>query len=239
MDAAAVFQQGLGSVVPRQPQYFYHPHPHPQSHPHPHAHPHPHPHPHPNPNPQVHPPFPQPVQPVGPLRRPPTQQRDDDDGNSHRIAHTLTACCRCRQASTLRLGPDRPACTMSFFLFGHRPLSGIWPVGPTFLANDAQDLTMLTHTPFSECSARHDAIPHFPDVCPANGPALSASTSTPQEERRSAGSTSSSCRRRFDSSRQSYRNTPTKTSTIPRVQKISYDQVAWSSSTRRTRHHAI
>lgn len=78
MDAAAVFQQAVGSVIPRGPQYFYHPHP---------AH-------------QGPPPFPQPVQPAAPLRRPPTQHRDDDDGNSHRIAHTLTACCRCRQAST-------------------------------------------------------------------------------------------------------------------------------------------
>lgn len=79
MDPAAVFQQAVGSVMPtRGPPYFYHPHP---------AY-------------QPPPPFPHPVQPAAPLRRPPTQHRDDDDGNSHRIAHTLTACCRCRQAST-------------------------------------------------------------------------------------------------------------------------------------------
>lgn len=50
---------------------------------------------------QQPPPFPLSVpHPGASLRRPPTAQRDDDDGNPHRIAHTLTACCRCRQAST-------------------------------------------------------------------------------------------------------------------------------------------
>lgn len=75
MDAADVFRQGLGSVVPRPPQYFY--------------------------NPPGPPRTSQPPQSAPSLRRPPTQQRDDEsDVNSHRIAHTLTACCRCRQAGT-------------------------------------------------------------------------------------------------------------------------------------------
>ncbi|KAJ4424070.1 hypothetical protein N0V82_001317 [Gnomoniopsis sp. IMI 355080] len=83
MDPAAVFQQGLGPMMPRAPQYFGHF--------------------------QQPPPFPQSVHPATPLRRPPTAQRDDDDGNSHRIAHTLTACCRCRQRKT-RCDPTLPRC---------------------------------------------------------------------------------------------------------------------------------
>lgn len=42
-------------------------------------------------------------QPPPPPRRKPATQRDDiseTDGSLHRIAHTLTACCRCRQVST-------------------------------------------------------------------------------------------------------------------------------------------
>jgi hypothetical protein len=35
----------------------------------------------------------------------PTDETSDGDGSAHRIAHTLTACCRCRQVPThLRLG---------------------------------------------------------------------------------------------------------------------------------------
>ncbi|KAK7715141.1 hypothetical protein SLS64_003838 [Diaporthe eres] len=68
MDAADVFRQGLGSVIPRPPQYFY--------------------------NPPGPPRTSQPPQSAPSLRRPPTQQRDDEsDVNSHRIAHTLTAFC--------------------------------------------------------------------------------------------------------------------------------------------------
>ncbi|KAF3766845.1 hypothetical protein M406DRAFT_89463 [Cryphonectria parasitica EP155] len=84
MDAAAVFQQGLGSMIPRQPQqYFFHP--------------------------QAPSTFPQPVQSATPLRRPPTSHRDEEEGNPHRIAHTLTACCRCRQRKT-RCDPTLPRC---------------------------------------------------------------------------------------------------------------------------------
>jgi hypothetical protein len=61
MDAAAVYRQGLSSVISRQPpQNIY-------------------------------------------LRNPPPSRHRDDasesEAASHRIAHTLTACCRCRQVS--------------------------------------------------------------------------------------------------------------------------------------------
>ncbi|KAK0715170.1 fungal-specific transcription factor domain-containing protein [Lasiosphaeris hirsuta] len=70
MDAAFVFRQGLGSVVPRPPQNFF-----PRK-------------------PPV--PTPHPV--------------DDADSDApHRIAHTLTACCRCRQRKT-RCDPALPRC---------------------------------------------------------------------------------------------------------------------------------
>jgi hypothetical protein len=42
-----------------------------------------------------------------PFRKPVqhTDETSDGDGSAHRIAHTLTACCRCRQVPThLRLG---------------------------------------------------------------------------------------------------------------------------------------
>ena len=46
-------------------------------------------------------------------RRPPSSRGRDDssetDGSSHRVAHTLTACCRCRQVSCRR--PAHPAST--------------------------------------------------------------------------------------------------------------------------------
>jgi hypothetical protein len=62
MDAADVFRQGLGSVIPRQQQ----------------------------------------------PRKPPSnrEEQSESDGSSHRIAHTLTACTRCRQVSAcLPLSP--------------------------------------------------------------------------------------------------------------------------------------
>ncbi|ROT41141.1 fungal-specific transcription factor domain-containing protein [Sodiomyces alkalinus F11] len=55
--------------------------------------------------PRSAPPIAAPLQPRG------NQQLDDDDSSSHpaRIAHTLTACCRCRQRKT-RCDPTLPRC---------------------------------------------------------------------------------------------------------------------------------
>ncbi|KAK1983611.1 fungal-specific transcription factor [Colletotrichum cereale] len=60
-----------------------------------------HHHPPPNPPPQLYP--------GG--ARPPTASREDpeNDASSNRIAHTLTACCRCRQRKT-RCDPTLPRC---------------------------------------------------------------------------------------------------------------------------------
>ncbi|KAH8897694.1 hypothetical protein GQ53DRAFT_778010 [Thozetella sp. PMI_491] len=86
MDAADVFRQ-VGVVIPRPPpQQFY-----PRKLPHaPVAHPR-LPHPHGLPLPQS------------------KAQDDGGDGDSGRIAHTLTACCRCRQRKT-RCDPTLPRC---------------------------------------------------------------------------------------------------------------------------------
>ncbi|KAK3688038.1 fungal-specific transcription factor domain-containing protein [Podospora appendiculata] len=70
MDAADIFRQGLGSVLPRPPQHFY-----PRK-----------------------PPFPIPYSP-----------EDAESDAPHRIAHTLTACCRCRQRKT-RCDATLPRC---------------------------------------------------------------------------------------------------------------------------------
>ncbi|KAI0202373.1 hypothetical protein F4808DRAFT_73402 [Astrocystis sublimbata] len=43
------------------------------------------------------------------MRKPPNDDEHGDHGNSHRIAHTLTACCRCRQRKT-RCDPTLPRC---------------------------------------------------------------------------------------------------------------------------------
>ncbi|EXF78225.1 fungal specific transcription factor domain-containing protein [Colletotrichum fioriniae PJ7] len=52
-----------------------------------------HHHPPPNAPPQLYP---------GPSRAPPTSREDpESDGPSNRIAHTLTACCRCRQGKKI------------------------------------------------------------------------------------------------------------------------------------------
>ncbi|WYZ35199.1 hypothetical protein EsH8_I_001475 [Colletotrichum jinshuiense] len=83
MDAAAVFRHGLGNnMIPRNPPYHHHPPP--------------------NAPPQFYP---------GPPRAPPPSSREDpeSDGSSNRIAHTLTACCRCRQRKT-RCDPTLPRC---------------------------------------------------------------------------------------------------------------------------------
>ncbi|KAI0442977.1 hypothetical protein F4803DRAFT_550549 [Xylaria telfairii] len=44
-----------------------------------------------------------------PPRKTPNDDDQGDPGNSHRIAHTLTACCRCRQRKT-RCDPTLPRC---------------------------------------------------------------------------------------------------------------------------------
>ncbi|KAI0485105.1 hypothetical protein GGR56DRAFT_58849 [Xylariaceae sp. FL0804] len=58
------------------------------------------------------PPPPPPPHAVVHARRPPVHIKTEDDGDhdaSHRIAHTLTACCRCRQRKT-RCDPKLPRC---------------------------------------------------------------------------------------------------------------------------------
>ncbi|KAF9873756.1 hypothetical protein CkaCkLH20_08866 [Colletotrichum karsti] len=84
MDAAAVFRHGLGNMnmMARNPPYHHHPPP-------------------PLPPQNYH----------QALRRPPPSRGDDNesDGPSNRIAHTLTACCRCRQRKT-RCDPTLPRC---------------------------------------------------------------------------------------------------------------------------------
>ncbi|OLN87947.1 Pyrimidine pathway regulatory protein 1 [Colletotrichum chlorophyti] len=81
MDAAAVFRNGLGNMnmIPRNPPYHPPPPPHQQGHP-------------------------------AAARLPPASREDPEgDGPSNRIAHTLTACCRCRQRKT-RCDPTLPRC---------------------------------------------------------------------------------------------------------------------------------
>jgi hypothetical protein len=64
MDAADVFRQGLGSMLPRPSPYFF------------------------------------PGRPPVPVPTPyPWDSPDNENEAPHRIAHTLTACCRCRQVS--------------------------------------------------------------------------------------------------------------------------------------------
>lgn len=173
MDAADVFRQGLGSVIPRPPQYFY--------------------------NPPGPPRTSQPPQSAPSLRRPPTQQRDDEsDVNSHRIAHTLTACCRCRQASTflfLARGSMLCPCYQTLLHARGRWLRGslapktcwsrtdslVFGLLPleleTFESDDEADK-------ISRYSAKRGATQRSPDVCLANDPAQSANTSIPRGTRR-------------------------------------------------------
>jgi len=80
MDASFIFRQGLGSVIPRPPQHSFYP------------------------KPRI--PVPVPVPIPGPVPHP----RDDADGDGNRTAHTLTACCRCRQRKT-RCDPTLPRCS--------------------------------------------------------------------------------------------------------------------------------
>lgn len=187
MDPAAVFQQAVGSVLPtRGPQqYFYHPHP------------------------AYQPPstFSQPAQqPSAPLRRPPTQHRDEDDGNSHRIAHTLTACCRCRQASTLRLwkAPHVPCAWCN--------------------SSPSQNANVAVTT-----SVKQDATQLFHDAFHVNDPDPYASILIPPGARRSAVYTLSDCRRRSGSLRLSSRSTPTRTMITPKAQRTWCGRVALSS----------
>ncbi|KAI0869218.1 hypothetical protein GGS24DRAFT_512383 [Hypoxylon argillaceum] len=63
--------------------------------------PHPHPHPHPHQLHHQHQEF--------PPRKTPNGDEHDELGGPHRIAHTLTACCRCRQRKT-RCDPTLPRC---------------------------------------------------------------------------------------------------------------------------------
>ncbi|KAM0343867.1 hypothetical protein ACHAPU_008136 [Fusarium lateritium] len=88
MNPADMFRQGFGHVAPRQnPVFMGHPQ-HPMMQ------------------------FQQQQQSQPQPFRKPAQRSDetsDGDGSSHRIAHTLTACCRCRQRKT-RCDPTLPRC---------------------------------------------------------------------------------------------------------------------------------
>ncbi|KAH8737171.1 fungal-specific transcription factor domain-containing protein [Ilyonectria robusta] len=87
MDAATIFRQGMGPAGPRMNHAFMS---HPQ---------------------QQQPPPPPPQQQQQQFRKAPSPQDDTSDGDTsgHRIAHTLTACCRCRQRKT-RCDPTLPRC---------------------------------------------------------------------------------------------------------------------------------
>ncbi|KAF9774359.1 hypothetical protein IL306_007660, partial [Fusarium sp. DS 682] len=75
MDPADIFRQGFGQVAPRQnPVFMGHPQHHMVQF-------------------QQQPPPP----PVFRKQVQQTEETSDGDGSGHRIAHTLTACCRCRQ----------------------------------------------------------------------------------------------------------------------------------------------
>lgn len=84
MDPADIFRQGFGQVAPRQNPVFMG---HPQHH-------------------MVQ--FQQQPPPPPAFRKPvqQTEETSDGDGSSHRIAHTLTACCRCRQVPILLVQLD-------------------------------------------------------------------------------------------------------------------------------------
>ncbi|EKJ76724.1 hypothetical protein FPSE_03135 [Fusarium pseudograminearum CS3096] len=86
MDPADIFRQGFSHVAPRQnPVFMGHPQHHMAQY--------------------------QPQMQQQTFRKP-MQQADetsDGDGSAHRIAHTLTACCRCRQRKT-RCDPTLPRC---------------------------------------------------------------------------------------------------------------------------------
>lgn len=81
MDPADIFRQGFSHVAPRQNPVFMG---HPQ-------------------HPMVQ--FQSQMQ-QQPFRKPAqNEEPSDGDGSSHRIAHTLTACCRCRQVLAHPLAP--------------------------------------------------------------------------------------------------------------------------------------
>lgn len=222
MDAADVFRQGLGSVIPRPAQYFY--------------------------NPPGPPRTSQPPQSAPPLRRPPTQQRDDEsDVNSHRIAHTLTACCRCRQAGALlslssRIHPRHcPQLLLRARGSWRRETAGLKtdlgapsPSARTWVISRV----MMRLTASSRYSVKQGATQRSLDVYPAKDPAQFANTSIPRGTRRSTATMSSTFNRKYASWRRSLPSTLTTTMTTPRAQKISCDQAALSNSASQMRRRA-
>lgn len=107
------------------------------------------------------------------------QHRDDDgDGSSNRIAHTLTACCRCRQV-----------CFRYMLCFPNgapRHRSGSVENNSAmciYVASLATRASPLTTD--SSYSAKHDATRHFRAAFPANVQAPFANTLTPPKARRS------------------------------------------------------
>ena len=174
-------------------------------------------------------------------RRPPLPQRDDDnDAGSHRIAHTLTACCRCRQVRPLLLGAPRPPALFAPVRVVPLPAAvsrrRLRRRGGNPLRVPRRRFVLTETSPLRR--ERRGAIPPCPAASPANGRGPSASTSTPPRGRRSNGTMSSSCRTRCGSSRWSSRSIPTTTSS-PRAPRISSGRAALSGSTRRTRRRAI
>lgn len=141
-------------------------------------------------------------------------QYDIDEAESHpaRIAHTLTACTRCRQVSRRRSGATPVAL--------HCAIES----GPSFVADAC----------FKRREKR-DAILRSPDACLASAPARYANISTPQRAARSAATTSLSFKKKFASWKPNWASTWTRTTTLLAATKTLSAQAASCGFQTRTR----
>lgn len=130
--------------------------------------------------------------PVPQLPREPSSG-DGEGEASHRIAHTLTACCRCRQVS-IQLSNTTPP-TSSRLSAPRCVLSSRICLSVRLQKHLAETLPTYRGKPA--------AIQLFPAVCRANGRARYASTLTPPRARKSAVTMSSNSRKRCVPWRQS------------------------------------
>ena len=124
-----------------------------------------------------------------PPRKQPNHQRDDvseSDSSSHRIAHTLTACSRCRQVrSPLPLLLQHHIASLSHCQLPCSACLGICRTHALLFHMDSTDPVVALFD-----SGKHDATQPCHDVSPVRGPDPHASTGIQRRERRSAVSMS-------------------------------------------------
>lgn len=149
---------------------------------------------------------PRPTQSYSPQHQKPARHQDDisdEDGSGPRVAHTLTACCRCRQVRSEELEKHNSIPSLGF------------------LALSCQHTYKILYTSVKPAVTRH-----YLDVFHAKDLAQHASIWIRQKARRSIATMSSNFRTRFEPWKLSWLSTRTTIATTLVPPRILCDQGA-------------